>query len=227
MIDRNPDDPTRPTNSGDTVYQLTVDAAKVLKSFEKRTFSTNCKRFVERHGSLSAAYEQTRDLTKVPVKLPNGSEVRLSPGIHNDLQRLIVEEFAPRFAVESVVAYLGDTAKKQLIVDAPLLNELNIPEMNHDKLPDVVLYDHGRRWLFLIEAVTSHGPVSPKRHAELESMLGQCLAARIYVTAFLDMKAFKKYVADIVWESEVWIAESPDHMIHFNGFKFLGPYPQH
>lgn len=157
--------------------------------------------------------------------MPDGSEVQLSPGIHNELQRLIIEEFAPRFAQGSVVIYLGDTAKKRLCVATEVLSALNIPEMNHDKLPDVVLYDRRRNWLFLIEAVTAHGPVSPKRHAELEGMLKDSAVGRIYVTAFLDFKGFNKYASHVVWESEVWIADFPDHMIHFNGDKFLGPYP--
>jgi hypothetical protein len=77
----------------------------------------------------------------------------------------------------------------------------------------------------LIEAATTHGPVSPKRHAELEAMLKDCPAGRVYVTAFMDFTGFKKYTSEIVWESEVWVAEFPDHKIHFNGDKFLGPYP--
>ncbi len=76
----------------------------------------------------------------------------------------------------------------------------------------------------MIEAVTSHGPVSPKRHREIESFLGGCSAERVYVTAFLSISDFRKYAADIAWETEVWIAANPDHMIHFNGPKFLGPY---
>jgi adenine-specific DNA-methyltransferase len=224
LVNRNPDDPKRPTNSGDTVYQLTEEAAAVLKSFGNTQFAKNCETFIKLHGSLSAAYAHARNKNKVPVTLPGGGRVELSPGMHNELQRLIVEEFAPRFAQTSVVLYLGDTANKRLHIDAETLKSLNIPEMNHDKLPDVVLFDAKRQWLFLIEAVTSHGPVSAKRHAELESMLGKCSAGRIYVTAFLSRSSFKKYSLDIVWESEVWVAESPDHMIHFNGDKFLGPY---
>jgi len=226
LIDRNPDDPTRPTNSGDTVYQLIEEAAEVLRSFGKRDFVTRCEGFIEHHGSLLAAYKRARKLLTVSVKLPDGSKVQLSPGLHNELQRLIVEGFAPRFAQGSVVVYLGDTADKRLLIATDLLKKLNIPEMNHDKLPDVVLYDKAKGWLFLIEAVTSHGPVSSNRHAELEEMLHACPASRVYVTAFMDFTAFKKYASDIVWESEVWIAEFPDHMIHFNGDKFLGPYPQ-
>jgi adenine-specific DNA-methyltransferase len=225
LVDRNPDDPTRPTNSGDTKYQLTEEAAEVLRSFDQHDFSKKCEMFLERHGSLTRAYERARKLHMVPVLLPDGSKVELSPGVHNELQRLIVQVFAPRFVPGSVVLYLGDTAEKRLLVAADILNRLRIPEMNHDKLPDVVLWDKTRNWLFLIEAVTTHGPVSPKRHAELEAMLKNCPAGRVYITAFMDFPGFKKYASEIVWESEVWIAEFPDHMIHFNGDKFLGPYP--
>jgi adenine-specific DNA-methyltransferase len=227
LVDRNPDDPTRPTNSGETVYQLTAEAAAVFRTFGKPGFSAACEKFIKQHGSLSAAYERARDLVQVPVTLPDGSEVQLSPGLHNELQRLIVEKFASRFAHGAVVLYLGDAAEKRLIIAREMLRSLNIPEMNHDKLPDVVFYHKNRNWLFLIEAVTSHGPVSAKRHAELEAVFRNCPAGRVYVTAFLDFSAFKKFASDIVWESEVWIAEFPDHMIHFNGAKFLGPYPPH
>jgi len=226
LIDRNPDDPTRPTNSGDTVYQLTEEAAKVLKRFGKREFSAKCEEFIQHHGTLAAAYKRARTMHQVAVTLPDGSNVNLSPGVHNELQRLIVQEFAPRFAPGALLVYLGDTAEKRLVIDKLLLKKLKVPEMNHDKLPDVVFYDKKRKWLFLIEAVTTHGPVSPKRHAELEAALGECPAGRVYITAFMDFSAFKKYAAEIVWESEVWIGEFPDHMIHFNGDKFLGPYPQ-
>ena len=224
LIDRNPDDRMRSTNSGDTVYQLTEAAIEVLKHFGRKDFSIKCGDFIKEHGALSAVYDRARNMVMVPVMMPDGSRIELSPGIHNELQRLIVEQFASRFAQDSVVLYLGDTAKKRLVVDKELLEKLNIPEMHHDKLPDVVLYDEKRKWIFLIEAASTHGPVSPKRHLELESALRACSAARIYVTAFMNFAAFKKHAADIVWESEVWIAEFPDHLIHFNGEKFLGPY---
>lgn len=225
LIDRNPDNLGRPTNSGETRYQLTEDAAGVLQSCGAPDFSQKCEKFIERHGSLAAAYEQARKLQRIPVKLLDGSRVELSPGIHNELQRLIVEEFAARFAPGSIVLYLGDTAKKQLVVATSTLIELNVSAINHGKLPDVVLYDKPRNWLFLIEAVATHGPVSPKRRAELEALLKDCPAGRVDVTAFMNFAAFKKYASEIVWESDVWIAEFPDHMIHFNGDNFLGPHP--
>lgn len=120
--------------------------------------------------------------------------------------------------------YVGDTAKKHVVFEAGALMELQIPINEHDKLPDLILYDSKKNWLFLVEVVTSHGPVSPKRHHEMEKLLSRSSTDRIYVTAFLSMSGFRKYAADIAWESEVWVAEHPDHLIHFNGPKFLGPY---
>jgi hypothetical protein len=163
-------------------------------------------------------------LQKVKLDLPAGATIELSPGKHNALQVAVVEELGPRFAPGAKLLYLGDTAKKHVVCAADELSRLSIGITEHDKLPDIVLYDAGKNWLFLIEAVTTHGPVNPKRHAEIEAMLAGCPAERIYVTAFLDKADFRKYAADIAWETEVWIADTPDHMVHFDGPKFLGPY---
>lgn len=129
----------------------------------------------------------------------------------------------PRFAQGAKPLYLGDTAKKNLYVDVDGLAKLGIPITDHDKLPDVVLYDSKRKWLFLIEAVTSHGPMSPKRVFELQKMLKACKAGCVYVSAFPDSTEFKKHVKDIAWETEVWLADVPEHLIHFNGDRFFGP----
>lgn len=224
IVDRNPDDPTRPTNSGNTVYRLTEDAAAVLRSFGSTSFDRVVADFIARFGSLQEAYLRRREDYKIPLKMADGSTIFLSPGVHNRLQVAVVEEFGPRFAPGAQLLYVGDTASKYVVFDAHELTKLNVPVTAHDKLPDIVLYWPERNWIFLIEAVTSHGPVSPKRHREIETMLKACPAERVYVTAFLDVQAFRKYAGDIAWETEVWIVETPDHMIHFNGPKFLGPY---
>ena len=131
--------------------------------------------------------------------------------------------FGPKFAPGSTLLYLGDAADKLLHLDREKLDQLGVTVNEHDKLPDVVLYDEGRNWLFLVEAVISHGPVSPKRLEELEDSLKDCTATRIYVSAFPNFRQFRRYLDNIAWETEVWVAEMPDHMIHFNGDKFLGP----
>lgn len=144
-------------------------------------------------------------------------------GKYNEVQAAVVEQFAPRFAPDSVVAYLGDTAKKNLHVDHDLLAKLGVRFRDHDKLPDVVLFDQRRNWLFLVEAVTSHGPMTPKRIIELKAMLESSDAGIVFVTAFPDFSEFRKHISKIAWETEVWIAEIPDHLIHYNGDRFLGP----
>jgi hypothetical protein len=225
LVDRNPDEPDRPTNSGKTVYRLTDGAVAVLRSYGSKRFRQAVSDFLETFGSLDLAYRRQRESHGIPLQLPTGTVVRLSPGEHNRLQVAVITEMGPRFAPASTVLYLGDTAKKHVICEKSRLAELNVSITHHDKLPDLVLLDADRNWLFLIEAVTSHGPISPKRHRELEAMLAACPVARVYVSAFSTRSEFRKHVGDIAWETEVWIADDPDHMIHFNGPKFLGPYP--
>jgi adenine-specific DNA-methyltransferase len=224
VVDRNPDEPDRPTNSGKNAYRLTEEAAEVLKAFGTTDFDKAVATFIEQFGTLKAAYERARATHQIPLRLTDGTIIYLSPGEHNALQVAIIEDFGPRFAPGAMVLYVGDTAKKHVIYDRDQLDRIGVPITEHDKLPDVVLFDPARNWLFLIEAVTSHGPVSPKRHREIEAFLKGCKAERVYVTAFLAIGDFRKYAADIAWETEVWIAATPDHMIHFNGPKFLGPY---
>lgn len=224
IVDRNPDDPSRPTNSGKNCYGLTDDIISVLRAFGAKAFDREVAAYLARYGSLQEAYRQRRKSRQVPLVLPNGDTVFLSPGKHNALQIALIEEFGPRFAPGACVLYVGDTAKKHVVYDEERLAALMIRITEHDKLPDIVLYDEERNWLFLIEAVTSHGPLSPKRHHEVEAMLAGCTVERVYVTGFLEMRTFRKYAGEIAWETEVWVAEHPDHMIHFNGPKFLGPY---
>ncbi|MFZ4890581.1 BsuBI/PstI family type II restriction endonuclease [Enterococcus innesii] len=155
--------------------------------------------------------------------MPNGEQFNLSPGDHNILQKEIVEEFAPIFAPGSQLLYLGDTANKFLHIEKEKLEGLKFPPVSHDKLPDVVLYSQQKNWVYFIEAVTSHGPISPKRRLELLDIVKDSDVKPVFVTAFLTTQDFKQFVTEVSWETEVWIAEQPKHMIHLNGDKFMGP----
>lgn len=223
IVNYNPDNPLLPTNSPQAHYALTDEAFAAIKTYGTERWTKSAKSFVDKHGALVAKYARERKIQMIPVVLSKGLTLRLSPGEHNKVQAAVVEEFAPRFAPGSSLLYLGDTAKKNLFLDTEKLNELGIPITDHDKLPDVILYDKNKQWLYLIEAVTSHGPMSPKRVAELESMLRNCKAGKIYVTAFPNFPEFKRHTEEIAWETEIWIVENPDHMIHYNGNRFTGP----
>ena len=223
LVDRNPDDPYLATNSPRTHYGLTDEALRVLRLYGAAGWQPELNAFRSSHGALLEIYQRRRQMREIPVRTSTGEEIRLSPGRHNRLQALVVSEFGPRFAPGAVLLYLGDAADKLLHLDREKLDQLGVPVNEHDKLPDVVLYAEERNWIFLIEAVTSHGPVSPKRVEELEVSLKACTATRIYVSAFPDFGQFRRHLENIAWETEVWVAEIPDHLIHFNGDRFLGP----
>ena len=158
----------------------------------------------------------------MPVRI-NGSDFRFSAGKHNELQKAIIEEFAPRFAPGSECLYVGDTIEKDLVKNIERLKELGLCISLHDKMPDVVLYREDKDWIYFIESVTSVGPMDPKRIFELMEMTQNVKSGMIFVTAFLDFATYKKFSDKLAWETEVWIADMPDHMIHLNGDKFLGP----
>ena len=217
LVDRNPDDPTRQTNSPNTCYALTEEAAEVLRQFGKPTWENAVTNFLALHGALWEHYQHNRRAIALPLKLADGSQYYLTPGKHNELQIAIIEAFCPRFTPDATILYLGDAANKFVISEKEKLAELGVPITMHDKLPDIILYDDAENVLYLLEAVTSHGPISHKRLFELEKSLKNSTARRVYITAFHDFAEFGRHKSKIAWETEVWIAEIPEHMIHYNG----------
>jgi len=231
LVSRNRDKPGRATNSGLNNYSLNVAVLEILHQYPDGDWLGKIQEKQDEILNLVELYAKVLELLKVPITLLDGSVITISPGKHNQLHADIIHEFCPRFIGEGgKLLYLGDTSSsrneggKLMILESEYLTNLGVPPMSHDMLPDVIVFDEKRNWLFLIEAVASTGPISPKRWNDLEKALIDCKVDRVYVTAFPDRYEFRKHVTDIAWDTEVWIADNPDHMIHFNGEKFLGPY---
>jgi hypothetical protein len=220
IVVRNPGDPTLATNSPRTHYALSELALSTIRAFASAEWPAAVQAFLDSRGALLERYQRQREMAKVPVSY-QGETFRLSPGPHNELQAAVLAEFGPRFAPGTRLLYLGDTANKRLVIDESGFAALGLDVPGHDKLPDIMLFDEQRRRLFLVEAVTSHGPVSGKRQIEFLDVFGRVDVRLILVTAFPDFRTFKAYAAEIAWETEVWIAEVPDHLIHFDGERFL------
>ena len=216
------EDNLKATNSPNYRYRITTEALNLIKKYGTNEWNKELEKYLKNHKKLISIYENKRNLTKIPVKI-NGENFEFSTGKHNELQKAIIEEFAPRFAQNSIVLYVGDTKDKDLYKDVELLEKLKISMGEHEKLPDVILYQKEKKWIYFIEAVTSVGPISPKRIVEITDMTKDCKLGKIYVTAFIDMKTFKKFTEQLAWETEVWLSEMTDHMIHLNGDKFMGP----
>lgn len=212
------------TNDSTRGYALSDEFADLVRKFGTAEWVASLEFFKSQNRNLSKELARERDIDQIPVSLPNGQNLKFSLGEHNQLQKAIIEEFLPRFGFGAQVLYVGDTSKKTLIKYQDQLENLGFFDLNHDQLPDIVAFSKERQWLYLIEAVHSSGPLSEVRLLELKENLKSCRVPMVFVTAFLTRGEFRKWAADIGWETEVWIADNPDHMIHFNGDKFLGPY---
>lgn len=224
IVLKSANDPEASTNNPTRAYALNPEYASIVQAFGTEGWDEDVEAFLTERETLRDRLDDARPMSMVPVTLPSGVVLQLSRGKHNKLQKAIVEDFLARYGESSRVLYLGDTAKKLLHLDREALKRINFFELAHDELPDVVAYSESKNWLYLVEAVHSSGPISNLRYEQLRALTKSCTAEVIYVTAFLDRETFRKYAPDIAWETEVWIAEEPDHIIHFDGKRFLGPY---
>ncbi|HSN75057.1 MAG TPA: BsuBI/PstI family type II restriction endonuclease [Anaerolineae bacterium] len=222
IVESNPDERGRPTNSPKTVYQIEPATLTLLRTFGTPAWHSNLAGYLAVRETLTARYANERAQNRVPVQIAPGKQITLSPGKHSELIRAVIEEFAPRFAPGSTLVYVGDTGKKWGYFDAVLLAKLGISVDAHGKMPDVVLYHAEKDRLWLVEAVTSHGPVDSKRLGELTSLFAGVMANLVFLTAFPNHSAMKRRLGAIAWETEVWVADTPSHLIHFDGERFLG-----
>lgn len=211
-------------NDGTRGYSVPLEALDLLHGYGRPDWEDRLLRFRSTAGALKDRLSKARESKMVPVTLPDGSHYRLSPGPHNEIQKAVVEGFLPRFSRGAEILYIGDTAKKILHMDADRMRAVGIGEMDRGMLPDIVAYEAERDWLFLIEAVHSSNPISEMRHLALRRLTQGVAAGCIFVSAFADPAAFGRFSKQISWETEVWIASEPEHMIHFDGGKFLAPY---
>lgn len=222
----NPDEPARPVNSPKACYQISEEAYTVILTFDTDRWQATLDTYLEGQETLAAKWAKHREMQMIPVQVAAGMEIALTPGAHSELIKDIITDFAPRFAPGAEVIYVGDTGDKIGYFQKERLAELGVAVDRHGKMPDVVLYFGEKDWLLLVESVTSHGPVDAKRHNELAALFQGAEPGLVYVTAFPDRGIMGRYLGEISWETEVWCADTPSHLIHFNGERFLGPYEE-
>ena len=226
LIVKNPDNPARPTNSGKTAYQVTDDALSIIRTFESSIFAERLPTYLERAGSLLDRHAARRTLVKVPLRLLLSDAITLSSGRHSDLFEQIIHEFGSRFTPDGILIYAGDPERKwNSYFDEATLRGLGVTIASRGaKMPDVVIYHEAKDWLVVVEAFETSGPIDPLRRSQLEALFATATPPRVYVTAFRDRRTMARQAGKLAWETEVWVAEAPDHLIHYNGERFLGPY---
>lgn len=211
------------TNNPSRGYGLSKSFANLLHSFSSPQWNIFLNGFIKETKSLKEELEKRRDLQKVLVTLPNGKEIDLSYGEHNDLQKAIIEVFLPLFGFGAEVLYVGDTKDKFLHLEEAELKRIKFFTLAHEELPDVIAYSQEKNLLYLIEAYHSTGEWNEIRVRKVKRKLQEsgCTANAVFFTAFENKNTFRQKAKDIAWETEVWIADSPEHLVHFNGYKFL------
>lgn len=224
LVIKSAENPGAARNDPTRAYALSPDCAGIVRAFGADNWDEQIDEFLADKTTLAEQLAAERELQQVPIVLPGGKKLKFSPGEHNRLQKSVIEQFLPRYGYGSEILYVGDTADKFLHVNKARLKELNFFELSHGELPDVVAYSESKNWLYLIECVHSSGPISQLRLTELLRLTEQCHAEVVFVTAFLNRDTFRKFAHDLAWETEVWIADAPDHVVHFDGDKFFGPY---
>lgn len=222
----NPDKLDRPTNSPDAAYQIEAGLLDLLRTYGTDVWRKGLETYLTSVETLKTKYAQERRTRRIPVKISEEKTINLSPGGQNILVEKIIKDFCEIFTSGGKLIYVGDTDEKFSYFDETLLESLGVKVEAHGKMPDVIVYVEDKNWLVLIEAVTSHGPVNPKRRGELKMLFKGCIAGFVFVTAFLDRQAMVRYLNDISWETEVWVSDAPTHLIHFNGERFLGPHEE-
>lgn len=221
----NDDDPARPTNSSKNNYRLNPEALLTIKLYGTPDFVPAVEECLAEVGSLTAKYQAARDLARIPVTTPTGEVFTLKGGGQNILIKEMVENFCAYFVPGGEILYVGDADDKLATFERDRLASLGVVVDEHGKMPDLVVYQASSNWLFLMEAASTHGPVDHIRYSELSRMFADSSAGIIYVSCFPNRSVMRRFLADLAWETEVWLASDPTHMIHLNGDRFLGPYP--
>lgn len=208
------------TNNPHRGYALDAQFAALIKTFGTKKWDEKLAYFLEIRQKIREEMERRRALERIPVTLPSGLTLELSTGEHNLIQKKIIEDFLPTWGMGAEVLYVGDTTDKYLHRNAEALKALNIT-LEHGELPDIVAFSRQKNLLFLIEAYHSSNPMNQQRVNQLRRLTGKCPAEVVLVTAFLTRTDGMRHLKEVAWETEVWFANEPEHMIHLNGHKFL------
>jgi len=222
----NDDDPTRATNSSKNNYRLSPEALLTIQQYGTADFKLSIEEYLAEVGGLVTKYRAARNLTRIPVTTVEGEVFTLKAGGQNGLIKAMVEDFCAYFVPGGEVLYVGDADSKLMVFEQKRLALLGVSFDVHGKFPDLIVYQSETNWLFLMEACSTHGPVDHVRFSELSGMFRDCTAGLIYVSCFPDRSVMRRFLADLAWETEAWVASDPTHMIHLNGSKFLGPHDE-
>lgn len=224
IVEQNADQPDRPINSPKWNYRLNPDLIPVLHAVGTDGYERRLDEFLGSIETWRQRQAEIRAMNKVPVELPDGTGVTLSAGGQNVLIKDMVEEFCPRYAPGGQVLYIDDTDHSRRTQQEALMASIGIGLPERGKAPDLIVWMADKEWLFLMEACSTHGPIDVTRKHELIDLFAPQKSKLVFVSCFPSRTVMRQYLADLAWETEAWCASDPDHIIHLDGERFMGPY---
>ncbi|WP_165046048.1 BsuBI/PstI family type II restriction endonuclease [Adlercreutzia sp. ZJ138] len=224
IVEQNADRPDRPINSPKWNYRLNPNLIPVLHAVGTDDYELRIAEFLGGVETWRQQQAEIRMMNKVPVELPDGTGVMLSAGGQNVLIKDMVEEFCPRYAPGGQVLYIDDADHSFRTQQEALMASVGIELPEHGKVPDLIVWMADKEWLFLMEACSTHGPIDVMRKCELVDLFASRKSRLVFVSCFPDRMVMRQYLADLAWETEAWCASDPDHIIHLDGERFMGPY---
>lgn len=121
--------PNAARNDGTRTFALNPQHAALIKAFGLNSWEDDVRNFLADKVKLEEQLSDERELSLVSVKFLSGETFSFSPGRHNGLQKVVIEEFLPRYGYGAEVLYVGDTANKFLHLEQERLKELNFFEL--------------------------------------------------------------------------------------------------
>lgn len=219
--------PASNTSNPTRGYKINSEYSRIIRNYGQSDWFAQVDAFNRMHETYQDKVSAKRNLPRLKVVTPDGKEITLKDGEHNAIQKQIIEEFLPRFGYGAELLYCGDSDNKfGVVFEKERLKQLGFEDITQNVLPDVVAYSPEKDWVYLIEAYHTSNPITPQRKLKLKQVLGDCADKAVYVTAFENNSAYKNCPEELAWETEVWIATDPDHMIHRDGHRFIGPYTE-
>lgn len=140
LVQVNPDMPARPVNSPRTCYQVHPRALDVIRSYSADQFGPVVEQYLAEVPGLVEQYAAARALNRIPVTLPDGRALALSPGGQNVLIKQMAEVFCGYFTPGGQVVYIGDADEKWAVFDQDVLAGLGVAVDQHGKMPDLIVW---------------------------------------------------------------------------------------
>ena len=213
------------TNDSDNSYRFTSYFAALLRTYGTEQWEENLADYKATHISYAEYLKQTKTVEREYIAEYEGINISLKKSAHNKLQVNILESLIPLICKEKPeLLYIGDATNRDLWQKNERLEELGIHIFSQSgNLPDIIVYDRCAKRIIFIEAYHSTGPFTIDRVNDIKALC-KCEEGTeaAFITAFDSTAKMLKNYKDVAWDTDMWSADEPTHLVHKNGDKFIG-----